>query len=140
MIFHLHKANCKLCFKSFTVPVVKNGFTILYYNREINTFSFFNWDKDSEIKKLASDIINSNENIQVLNDNSKGGTFKQIISLMADGKWEVVDDNYRCPRCKFRLVNVSSEEKSTIDLNTLSFNNFLSNAKTELSKLLEKLK
>lgn len=140
MKFHLYKANCKLCFKSFTVPVVKNGFTILYYFREINSFSFFKWDEDSKIKKIVSDIIDSNVNVQILNDNSKGGTFKQMIALMADGKCELVDDNYRCPRCKFRFVNISAEEKGTIDLDTLTFNNFLSNSKIELTKLLEKLK
>ncbi len=142
MMFSLHKANCRLCFKSFTVPIngVKNNFTLLYYNREINSFSFFNWNEDSEIKKIVSDIIEHNENIQILNDNSKGVTVGQIIALMADEKWELVNDNYRCPRCKYRFTKVSNEERRTINLNSLTFNRFLYNQKIERDKLIEVFK
>ncbi len=139
MIFSLHKANCRLCFKSFVVPIngVKNNFTFLYYNREVNSFSFFNWNEDSEIKKIVSDIIEHNENIQILNDNSKGVTVGEIIALMAGEKWELVNDIYRCPRCKYRSTKVSNEERRTINLNSLTFNRFLSNQKIELDNLIE---
>ncbi len=120
------KLRCLICWKGFEVPLLsdisyRNN---LYYDKTAKTFSYFSWFDNKEIENCITDFLSKNPKLQLLNDNTKGNTTRQIVGLIADGDKECVLGFNRCPRCGIKFNSVSDTKTKEKKIEQLCFTVF----------------
>ncbi len=127
MTIAFFKSRCLVCWKGFEVPLLPDSSygDNLYYDKTSNIFSYFSRFDNEEINNCLTDILSKTPEIQILNDNTKGNTARQIVGLMADGDKECVLGFNRCPRCRLKFNSVSNTKTDIKEIGQLSFNHFL---------------
>ena len=120
------KSRCLICWKGFEVPLLSDSSYCnnLYYDKTAKTFSYFSWFDNKEIENCITDFLSKNPKLQLLNDNTKGNTTRQIVGLIADGDKECVLGFNRCPRCGIKFNSVSDTKTKEKKIEQLCFTVF----------------
>lgn len=121
------KSRCLVCLKGSEVPLLSDysyGDSIFFDKKELK-YSYFSWFDNTEIESCIKEYFTSNPEIQLLNDNTKGNTAKQIVGLIADGEKEFILNYNRCPRCGLKFIYVSDIKTEIKEIETLQFTCFL---------------
>ena len=122
------KSRCLICWKQFEIPKLPDSSygDNLYYDKKDKTFGYFSWFDNKNIEAYINSFLSFNDELQTLNDNTKGNTARQLVGLIADGDNECMLGLFRCPRCGFKLTYTSDTRMTFRDINELSFSKFLS--------------
>ena len=126
-----HSARCYICFKKFEIPVSAKSelgrIYIDYTNREFRCYLYKN---SGNRENIIGKYIDSDVELQVENDNTRGHVAIEMLGVLADGNFKPVYSYINCPRCSLKFHSISRESTKKEKLNQLTFN-FIKNKNDE---------
>ncbi|WP_417289777.1 hypothetical protein [Corallibacter sp.] len=121
---------CYICWKKFVIPALSdfNYGEFLFVNYKTREFRHFNRFDKNGIEKIISEKLNSDQELQFKNDETKGNIYLKLVGKLSDGEFEPIFSNVKCPRCKCGFHSFPNNKIGMTNIAELTFEK--SNEKT----------
>ena len=121
---------CYICWKIFLIPALCdfNYGEFLFVNYKTREFKHFNRFDKIGIEKIISEKLNSDQELQIKNDETKGNVYLELVGKLSDEKFEPIFSQVKCPRCKIGFHSLPNKKSGITNITELTFEE--SNKKT----------